>query len=225
MAAPLVVIAGALVFLILRPSTPVDIQAAAGLRDQANRPGRAAEGSQSPRLVIGGTRDRVSTELSNNLRRRLTRAGLEMARDEPVFGVGAGAFKNYVDAYEPIPKTERLVDARRHLPAHNVLMEIWAGSGTLALLLYLAFVIAVLLRLHRSRSDPRWPGLTVGLTAALLGVLIASLFHNYQYDNLIWALCGIAASLAVWGQGESGPTNGAAPGGAPPRIQTRTVTD
>jgi O-Antigen ligase len=203
LAVPLVVLAGFFVFLIARPATPVDLQAAAGLSRQGNRPSGEADrdpssGFQSPRLVIGGTRDRVSTDLSNDLRRRLTRAGLEMVRDQPVFGVGAGAFKNYVDAYEPIEKTDRVVDARRNLPAHNVLLEIWAGSGTPALLLYLAFVGAVLLRLHRSRADHRQPGLAVGLTAALIGVLVASLFHNYQYDNLIWALYGLAASIAVW---------------------------
>jgi O-antigen ligase len=212
-AVPVVVIAGALVFLIARPGAPVELQSAVGLSSQGKLPLRGPRAStwQPPRLVIGGTKDRVSTDLSNDLRRRLTRAGLEMVRDQPVFGVGAGAFKNYVDVYEPIPKTDRVVDARRNLSAHNVPMEIWAGSGTPTLLLYLAFVGAVLLRLHRSRSDTHWPDLSVGLTAALLGVLVASLFHNYQYDNLLWALCGVAASLAVWGRGETGTTKRAAP--------------
>jgi hypothetical protein len=224
-AVPLVVLAGALILLIVRPATPVHLQSALGLPGQRNvplerreTPRRAPQsGWQSPRLVIGGTRDRVSTELSDNLRHRLTRAGLEMVRDEPVFGVGAGAFKDYVDVYEPIPNTGDLVDRRPHLPAHNVPLEIWSGSGTPALLLYLAFVGAVLVRLHRSRSNGARLDLSVGLTAALLGVLIASLFHNYQYDNLMWALCGLAASLAIWPHGEGTAANSEPAVSAPPR--------
>jgi hypothetical protein len=40
--------------------------------------------------------------------------------------------------------------------------------------------------------------LFTGLAAALLGLFVTSAFHNYQYDNLLWAICGVAASLAVW---------------------------
>jgi O-antigen ligase/polysaccharide polymerase Wzy-like membrane protein len=197
--APLVAIVGVLVFLIFRPATPVDVQAAFGLPDQGYQ-GRtqhteAEKRGESPALVIGGTKDQLTVEASNKLRARLTRAGLGMVRDEPVFGVGAGAFRSYVDSYEPIHEGEA-ADSRRRLSAHNVPLEIWAGSGTPALLFYLGFIGAVLRRLHRSRSDE--PGLYTGLTAATLGLVITSLFHNYQYDNLIWALCGIAASIAVY---------------------------
>jgi hypothetical protein len=207
LAVPLVAVAGALVFLIFRPATPVDIQVAVGLPGQSVRSsGEEREnladpsvGSQPQRFVIGGTKDPFSTEVSNKLRRRLTTAGLEMVRDHPLFGVGAGAFRNYVDGYEPIAKTDERIDERKQLPAHNVFIEIWAGSGTPAVLFYMALLGAVLLRLHRARSDENGRDLYTGATAAMLGLGVTSAFHNYQYDNLIWVLSGIAASVALWG--------------------------
>jgi O-antigen ligase len=120
-----------------------------------------------------------------------------MIRDEPIFGVGAGAFKVYVDRYEPLRESAEPLDARPNLSAHNVPLEIWTGSGTPTLLLYLALLAVVFRRLHSRRSGGE-PLLFTGLAAALLGLFVTSAFHNYQYDNLLWAVCGVAASLAVW---------------------------
>jgi hypothetical protein len=194
----------AFALLIVYPATPVDIQTAVGLPSQAERgpPVYESEGVASPRLVIGGVRDDVSIEMSSNLRRRLTKAGLEMVRDEPLLGVGAGAFKQHVDRYEPLPTaSERPIDARLNLSAHNVVLELWAGSGTPAVLLYLLFLTVILLALERHRRDGRGISspLAAGLSAALIGLFVTSLFHNYQYDNLLWVICGVAVSLGVFG--------------------------
>lgn len=224
---PLLAAAAALGFLIARPATAVDIQVGVGLPSQRNltlaekaknreqaeaeiassrqrvpgRGGRPAEARwTSPRQVIGGTKDPVSTDVSNDLRRRLTKAGLEMVRDEPLFGVGAGAFRDHVDRYEPISATGRPADARAQLSAHNVFLEIWAGSGTPVFFLYVCFIGAVLLRLHRTRTAEDGQRLCMGLIAALLGLVVTAAFHNYQYDNVLWALTGIAVSIGLWGK-------------------------
>jgi O-antigen ligase len=209
----LAALAAALAVLVLRPETPVDIQVALGLPSQASRPVERESpkqprppSSSAPmpqRLVIAGSRDPASTEASNDLRRRLTTAGLEMVRDEPLFGVGAGSFKRYVDQYEPIRVTDQPIDARERLPAHNVYLEIWSGSGTPALVLYAAFLGAVLLGLRRVRLNEGEQPLSLGLTAAFLGVAVAGAFHNYQYDNLLWALSGVGISMALWRTQES----------------------
>jgi putative inorganic carbon (HCO3(-)) transporter len=186
-----------LALCIARPLTPVDVQAAVGLPKPVSR--LAAES-----LAVSGARDELSVEVSNNLRRRLTHAGLEMVRDYPVFGVGPGAFRDYVDVYEPV-KPGAVIDARPRLPAHNVFLELWADSGTPAFLLYLAFLGAVLLVLERQRR--RTEGVdqatSVAVTAALIGLNVTSLFHNYQTENLLWALLGLAVSLELWPRGST----------------------
>jgi hypothetical protein len=189
--------------LIVYPTTPIDIQTAVGLPSQKARGGPPADTSglsPSPRLVVGGVRDDLSTEMSTNLRRRLTTAGLEMVRDEPLLGVGAGAFKLYVDRYEPLSAAQgRPIDARPNLSAHNIVLELWAGSGTPAVLLYLLFLSLILYPLERARRDGHGISapLAAGLGAALIGLFVTSLFHNYQYENLLWVICGVAVSLDV----------------------------
>jgi hypothetical protein len=201
-------LAAGLAALLVNPSAPIEIQTAVGLAPQSLRAGPPVEergeggpggGSPSPRLVVGGVRDGLSTEMSSNLRRRLTRAGFEMVRDEPLFGVGAGAFKHYVDRYEPLPAgQERPIDARPNLSAHNVVLELWADSGTAAAVLYVLFLALVLLRLEQFRRRGPGAALLTGLSAALIGLFVTSLFHNYEYDNLLWVICGLAVGLALW---------------------------
>lgn len=197
--------AAGLTLLIVFPSTPVEIQTAVGLPRQNERGGvikpKEPGDTPSPRLVVGGVRDELSTEMSSNLRRRLTIASLEMVRDEPLLGVGAGAFQKYVDRYEPLPAVqERPIDARPNLPAHNVVLELWADSGTPAAILYVLFLALVLIRFERHRRNVHEASsaLVVGLSAALIGLFVTSLFHNYQYDNLLWVICGAGVSLGVY---------------------------
>jgi hypothetical protein len=204
---PLAALAAGLILLILKPSAPVEIQTSIGLARsdgsgeviETERSNRAA--SPPPPVLVAGVRDALSVERSSNLRRRLTVAAFEMIRDEPIVGVGAGAFKQYVDRYEPLPEVEeRPLDTRPNLPAHNVVLELWADSGTPAAILYLTFLGLVFLRLDRHRRERS--GLTstlaLSLGAALIGLFVTSLFHNYTYDNLLWAICGVGVSLAIF---------------------------
>ncbi len=151
----------------------------------------------APRQV-GGERDETSVELSNNLRRRLTAAAVLMIADHPLFGVGPGAFKDQVDVYAPPVEAGALVDDRPELAAHNVVLELWADSGTPAVVAYVFFLAGVLLLLERRRrSSPGQAVLATATSAALIGLIVTSLFHNYQYDNLLWTLCGLAASMEL----------------------------
>lgn len=204
-AVPVAGLTAGLALLIVYPTTPIDIQTAVGLPSQEERGPPVEAGSSttapSPRLVIGGVRNDLSTEMSSNLRRRLTKAGLEMVRDEPFLGVGAGAFKQYVDRYEPLAAVQkRPIDARPNLSAHNVVLELWADSGTPAVLLYILFLSLILYRLEQHRREENGPGsaLAAGLSAALIGLFVTSLFHNFQYDNLLWTICGVAVSLGIY---------------------------
>jgi hypothetical protein len=196
-----------LALCVIRPSTPVDVQGWVGLpsrtapsteRSPVTAPGADRRSLDRPaqNADVAGQRDTQSTELSFELRRRLTKAGLLMVRDQPLFGVGPDVFRLRVHTY--VRTTD--IDPRPFIPAHNVLLEIWADSGTPALLAFVAFVIAVLLRLERQRR--RLAGIdqavAVGLAAAIVGLLVTYQFHNFAEDNFLWALCGLALSYALW---------------------------
>jgi O-antigen ligase len=178
-----------------------------------------------PATQMSGQRNADSVELSNNLRKRLITAGLKEIRDYPVFGVGAGAFRDYVDAYEPIAKGT-VVDARPRLPAHNVFLEVWADSGTPAFVLYVTFLGAVLLALERRRrrSDGVDQTIAVALSAALIGLNVTSAFHNYQTENLLWALLGLAVSLELWPGTSPSRHESLAVGSAPPQAIARVAS-
>ncbi|MFL5582470.1 MAG: O-antigen ligase family protein, partial [Gemmatimonadaceae bacterium] len=136
------------------------------------------------------------TEVSDQMRRRLLTAGLEMVRDNPVLGVGPGAFRWTLPAYDDM----RDISDLRYLPAHNVAMELWAQSGTPAVLLYAAFLVLVLLAAERRRRATAGAdqAVAVAATAGILALCATYAFHNYAEDNLLWALAALAVSWAVW---------------------------
>jgi O-antigen ligase len=96
-----------------------------------------------------------------------TRAGLEMAVDHPIFGIGLDQFKGlYVDHYRP-PEAKLSVDW-----AHSMLPEVAAELGIPALLLEMllyALAFLALWRVYRAPPDP----LTRLLAAALLACMVA----------------------------------------------------
>jgi O-antigen ligase len=156
----------------------------------------AAVTSESP----GGARDAYSIEASNNLRRRLARAAFLMINDYPFTGVGPGAFAKFLDHYAPDPAAGEVIDDRQDIPAHNVVLELWADSGTPAMVAYLLFLGASFLVVDRYRRTASGVDffLAVGVAASLAALFVTSLFHNYQYDNLFWCLLGLAWSFVLW---------------------------
>jgi hypothetical protein len=180
------------------PPEPAPEPAPAPAPAPAGEPAPAADasGGAEPTQGVAGERNEYSIEASNNLREKLFRAGAGMIADHPIFGVGPGAFKDYVGEYAPRQRPGEVVDERENLPAHNVPLEIWADSGTPAFLAYVALVLAILLALERTRrrraGDQRL--LACGVSAAFLGLVVTSLFHNYQFENVFWVLCAVAAA-------------------------------
>lgn len=78
----------------------------------------------------------------------LWRAGAEMVRDAPWFGVGPGNFPNAIAFYER---------SASGLPAHNSIVGIAAETGVPGLMLYLALVLSVLSALVRALGRGREP--------------------------------------------------------------------
>lgn len=108
--------------------------------------------------------------------------GLEMARFNPVLGVGKGNFKYYSGS----------------LIAHNSAIEIMGETGLVGLFLwigviYMAFKKLVLYQLQPA-LEPRNRACAGGFTLSLVGYLMSSLFVTLEYETY-YALLALAGSV------------------------------
>jgi len=95
-------------------------------------------------------------------------AGLEMVRASPLVGVGLGNFYQLLGDFYP----SGIVGRAQHEHAHNMYLQVLAELGLVGFVLLL-WPIWMLLR--RAFSGALQQGLTLGLLAAVLGVLLHSL--------------------------------------------------
>jgi O-antigen ligase len=114
-------------------------------------------------------------------RGQIWRAGLNVAAEHPLAGVGAGA---YGAAVEPILHTERA--------SHDVFLSILVGDGVLGLVLFLAMVAATIKPLRRLPLLQRRFGIVLLLA---LGVGSSSL--EWENRKAFWFVLGaLAAQVA-----------------------------
>lgn len=127
-------------------------------------------------------------------RGRIWRAGLEVAREHPIVGVGAGAFEV---ALEPTLLRERA--------AHQVLLSILVEDGIVGLCLFLAMAVAALKPLRQLPPLQRRFS-----TILFLALAIGSLSLSWDHRKQLWFVLGILAAQAAprpaW-------TPGSSPGG------------
>jgi len=112
-------------------------------------------------------------------------AGLKLAAEEPVFGIGPGRFRPLADKYAEINEN-----------AHNNFIQVLAEYGAIGLVL---FVTAVLSSLGSPRSEADRPSaaLVCGITAFLLTCVAGHplLVHAAAYP--FWMALGLAAAPAT----------------------------
>jgi putative inorganic carbon (HCO3(-)) transporter len=129
-----------------------------------------------------------STDAVTSGRSTLVTGGVELARERPIAGWGAGSFRREYRRHE---KTS---SARASAASHTIPITVAAEQGIGGLVLYLALLavaIAGLLRCARS-SIPR---------AAVAAAFVALVVHTMLYaafleDPLAWALLAVGAALA-----------------------------
>lgn len=116
----------------------------------------------------------------------LWRGGLEMIRERPLLGVGAG---NFAVAATGVSGMPRRADDGRGQVAHNVFIGVTAELGVPGLLLFGAMWLAALRRARA--ATPYCDTLLLGLVACLL----MSLSLSWEYAKVAYLLMGSALAL------------------------------
>ena len=143
----------------------------------------------------------------------LWRMALHMISDNPIFGVGPGNFVLKYAAYRQSPA--HLVP--RYV--HNTYLQVWAESGILGLVSFLAVLAAAIAQLLAARArapDVRWRRLVEAVLAGFVGYLAFMCTSNGLHDQTFWLW------LAMIGLVSFARPDAPAPGRAtlkPPRSQ------
>ncbi|MBL8751612.1 MAG: putative O-glycosylation ligase, exosortase A system-associated [Planctomycetes bacterium] len=149
--------------------------------------------------------DRLSTigntkESSANARFTAWATALRMIQDNPVLGVGMRNFKtrypDYADAQS--------IRANSSYVAHNSYLQIWAESGTIAFVVYLALLLSVFVvcrrvyRIGRSRPDLAWiADYARMMEATTIGFLVGAFFLNRGHFDLVYHWLSLVTALAA----------------------------
>lgn len=156
-----------------------------------------------PHLAI---RDRlVLDNETSGFRPGLARATVEMVRENPLLGVGAGNFQEELPRYLWAAPSLRSAGMPR---SHNVYLSALADTGFIGLLALVAMHVALLLQLvvcWRRAPNRELSILGIGLLSAFVGFWILMQFNALWDDKFFWALMGLSGALAnviaVAGQG------------------------
>ena len=135
-------------------------------------------------------------------------AGMQIAMDYPILGIGGNQFKNVSPGYTASVAPELLEwEADQYwefrtlgsTQPHNDYLNMWLSYGTPVLIVYLWFFAAILTRFldtSRKTKNRFIKGISIGLAAALVTYSINAFYHNLIITlPLLWILAGF--SLAV----------------------------
>jgi len=128
---------------------------------------------------------------------------LQMIRDHPLLGVGAGNFQTVEPTYAygtlNLASIEFIIDTPK--VAHNTALEILAETGIVGFAAFSALIVGCLarvpaaLRAFAQADDVPSEALGRGLAIGIIGMLAALMFISGQYEKQLWLLLGLAAAL------------------------------
>jgi O-antigen ligase len=131
----------------------------------------------------------------------LWQAGLNIAQDNPLLGIGAWRFTQVSPEYASSIDPELMAtlgagaDLGRY-PAHDDFITVWASFGTPALLAYLWIFVAIFRNFfesYRKSSTPFLRGLSLGCFGALAAYIVNALTHNVMDNSMLfWILGGFS---------------------------------
>ncbi|MDZ7372429.1 MAG: O-antigen ligase family protein [candidate division KSB1 bacterium] len=121
----------------------------------------------------------IVTDREGSSRIFLYAAAIRMIKASPLWGVGYGGFQHLVNQYYPLP-TGTVSGS-----PHNIYLDVWAETGILALLVFLALLATSIAALHRLRRE------LVSLSA------LESRLFALELALLIFALAGLTTPLLL----------------------------
>lgn len=156
--------------------------------------------------VGGGSGTDQSEPINTEGRDTLISAGIDLARERPLYGHGSGSFPEAFADAEDVKKGENTV-------SHNEPVTVAAEQGAIGLLFYVGLLAVALWTLLCGirriapgfGGDPSEGGDELALVVARIGILAAFsalLLHTIGYagyltDPLTWALLAVGGALGV----------------------------
>ncbi|MFH1458940.1 MAG: O-antigen ligase family protein [Candidatus Omnitrophota bacterium] len=126
------------------------------------------------------------------------RIGAEIITENPIIGIGYGAFKF---EYGERAASSPYVDTKAYLVAHNSYVELGAESGLLALLVFFALIIYTFNYLKKAREnfiiqrDYYLYHLTCALENSFYVFLIGAFFLSIMHLMILWIVLGLAVVM------------------------------
>lgn len=143
---------------------------------------------------------------------------LEMWRDHPLLGIGAGNFQTVEPRYAVGAANLTRVDLVIDTPkvAHNTYLHVLTELGVVGLTLFLCAIWAALaaavraVRRFASRGLLAGELLTRSLVLGAVGMLAAFVFISAQYEKQLWLMLGLLAASASISRKEPAPATASA---------------
>ena len=158
-------------------------------------------------ISLGG-RSASDQEESAVSRPILWQAGIAIAMDNPILGIGGNQFikvsPSYSDRVDPSLiqwEKERYWGFRTlgNEAIHNDFLNVWVSYGSFALIAYLVLLVAIIRNFHDSYrvSKNRFiKGLSIGLAAGLVAYAANAFYHNcLDTMPLMWILAGFSIGI------------------------------
>jgi O-antigen ligase len=183
-------VAAAIVVLAVRRAVPVRVMVGAGVLAAV---GAAALVVLAPETVDRAIGEKVHIAGENIDTRELRwQAAARMLAENPVLGVGPGGFRS---EYAAASANAEL--AEQTPVAHSMYLEVAAEFGVPGLLLFLGFIACGFVASERALRIGADRQLVLAMQAALVAVLVASVFLSEQYYLSMWALVAAMCGLEL----------------------------
>jgi len=123
------------------------------------------------------------------------RAGLNMVKDNPVFGVGYGLFPTVLKYYRA---------SGRESDSHNTYLIIMAEMGIPALIIFFWIILLIFLStrsLYLRTKDPFAKALALGWLGGIFGLLLSNMFgsrlDSQEVSSYLWIISALIMRLRI----------------------------